>query len=573
MRSTLLVMLATGLAAIAAAQGLAPDEVRTSSAPYIPPSSPNTLRTDVNLVEVPVVVRDGKRHTIAGLQQSDFEVYDTGKKQAITGFHVETFQAGATAALPVKAAAGTSAPPSGSESKGKASRYVVLCIDDLNTTFADLKHVKDAAERFVRTGLAPDDLVAVVTTAWPRPSAFTADPGQSAESIRKITPQSRFAEEGNSSCPRLTAYQAYLITNRLDPQTLDGVVTEDMACKRLQRSVAVQDVQSMASQLWEHAKMNATNTIYAIRGMVDSLGKLPGRRMLLLTSSGFLSGNLEYLEDELISRAVHAEVVINALDAKGLYTVPAGRPIDAPQPQGRGAARTIAAEASIQGRQMSAKDDAMEVLAAGTGGSFYHNSNDLDHGFQQLGVLPETVYVLGFSPADNVADGRYHSLKVKLLGKHYTLQSRLGYTAPKDAPAIQAKPTALDLAATAEDTPSDVPVTMALQPGPADGNGPSATLVVHLDVGKLAFETRGDRRVQKLIFLTALIDANGAFVSGTRSEMELALKPETYEKLSGPGFNVRLPVRGPAGAWRIRAVVQQGTDGKLTAGNLSAELK
>ncbi len=38
----------------------------------------------------------------------------------------------------------------------------------------------------------------------------------------------------------------------------------------------------------------------------------------------------------------------------------------------------------------------MESLADGTGGTFFHNSNDLGIGFKSLTEMPEVVYVLSF---------------------------------------------------------------------------------------------------------------------------------------------------------------------------------
>jgi hypothetical protein len=302
---------------------------------------------------------------------------------------------------------------------------------------------------------------------------------------------------------------------------------------------------------------------------------MPGRRMLLLASSGFLSGNLEYLLDDMTTKALHAEVVINTLDAKGLYTLTPGRPIDAPPVRGR-SVRTQIAEASIQSRQASAKDDGMASLALGTGGAFYHNSNDLDKGFHDLGTIPDVVYVLGFSPSDAAPDGRYHPLKVKLTANHhYSLQSRMGYTAPSKNPSApeQRQPSRLDTEAMATDTLDEVPVSLAWIPAKPENGNPSVNVAVHLDVKHLKFDTRTDRRTLKLTYIVNILSAGGAFIAGRQGEIELTLKPETYDALSPDGMNVMLPLQAPAGTYTLRGVVQEGIDGKISASSLPLELR
>ncbi len=57
-RPYLAVAAVLALLGLATAQSIAPDEMHAHTVPYLPPSTV-TLRTQVNLVEVPVVVRDG----------------------------------------------------------------------------------------------------------------------------------------------------------------------------------------------------------------------------------------------------------------------------------------------------------------------------------------------------------------------------------------------------------------------------------------------------------------------------------------------------------------------------------
>jgi len=82
---------------------------------------------------------------------------------------------------------------------------------------------------------------------------------------------------------------------------------------------------------------------------------------------------------------------------------------------------------------MSLNQDVMAELADGTGGTFFHNSNDLQGGLKLLTAAPEYVYLLQFS-LDNVKpDGTYHRLRVKVDKEGLHLQARRGYYAPKPA--------------------------------------------------------------------------------------------------------------------------------------------
>src|ERR1035438_4974766 len=90
-------VLAVALYSAWAEPQIAPDEARARTQPYIPPSAV-IVRTQVELVEVPVVVRDRQHQAVSGLRQSDFAVYDAGKKQEITAFSVESFVPGSAGA-------------------------------------------------------------------------------------------------------------------------------------------------------------------------------------------------------------------------------------------------------------------------------------------------------------------------------------------------------------------------------------------------------------------------------------------------------------------------------------------
>jgi len=547
------------------AQSIAPDEMHARTVPYVPPS-PVRLRTEVDVVEVPVVVRDGQRRAVAGLTKNDFEIYDTGVRQTITAFSEQRFTSQVDAGRSTKPAAAADVAGPKNESR---SRFVALCFDDLNMDALALKPVKEAAERFVKTGLAPGDRVAVVTTAQSQDSQFTGDVPKLVEQIARVTSHQRSTDDSVQQCLRIRPYEAYLIANNLDNELLKAKLGECSTCYHA--PCPPNQVTSMSEAIWEHSLSNSKNTLRVLGGLVDGMAKLPGERMILLTSAGFLTGNLEVDQDLLMAKALHAAVVINTLDAKGLYAVnPTG---DASTPKAFWPSpRERIVEAKNAERVADAPNDAMAVLASGTGGAFYHNNNDLALGFRRLGMVPEIMYVLSFSPSGVAADGRFHSLKVRLAaGQRYSLQARLGYAASSANAAVPSSPLSkLDSEAMASDTISDLPVRFTWEQwaGP-----PGITMVAHLDLDHLHFETRQGRRGQKLTLVGVLLDARGGFVTGKRSELDLNLTDATFAQLARAGLTVSMTLPVPPGSYSARGVVEDALDGKLTAAGGAVEVK
>ena len=61
---------------------------------------------------------------------------------------------------------------------------------------------------------------------------------------------------------------------------------------------------------------------------------------------------------------------------------------------------------------MSLNEAIMTEFANGTGGTYFHNSNDLEGGLKTLTQVPEYLYLLEFSPSMKKPDGKFHALKV-----------------------------------------------------------------------------------------------------------------------------------------------------------------
>src|SRR5580658_6105933 len=98
--------------------------------------APVTFSERVNLVSVPVVVRDREGHAVGNLRQEDFQLFDKGKLQTITKFTVEKTEVSAPAAPTGSAAiaggsTATAPTPVSSRPIIVPERYVAFLFDDV----------------------------------------------------------------------------------------------------------------------------------------------------------------------------------------------------------------------------------------------------------------------------------------------------------------------------------------------------------------------------------------------------------------------------------------------------------
>ena len=92
-----------------------------------------------------------------------------------------------------------------------------------------------------------------------------------------------------------------------------------------------------------------------------------------------------------------------------------------------------------------ASQQALYMLADGTGGFVIVNNNDLLAGLEKIGAEQNQFYIIGYAPNES-AEGSCHTLSVKV--EHgYKVRSRSGYCNVKNADLLSGKPTELQLEA------------------------------------------------------------------------------------------------------------------------------
>jgi VWFA-related protein len=581
-RTTLFTAVATGvglLAVMSFAQALSPDEVRISSGPYPPPVA--TLRVQTNEVQVGVVVRDGKGKVVSGLKPEDFAVYDDGKEQAISSFSVETRELH----VPMeKAAAGapTAEQANSAAQAPRRARYVALYFDDLNTPFGDMRHVQLAAENFIRQGVGVNDKIALFTASGLQTIDFTTNAREALDTIEQLKFHGRTIK--SAGCPLITPYDAYEIATEPQPPIGNGggsptyqtILQEAWKCNCYDQTNLEPDcrsqqevfIRSEAQQIWDSIREMSQATLATIGRTINALIQQPGERVLVLASSGFLTGTLEIEVDQMVENALRAGVVINALDAKGLYT--SARVMDPnhgyTDDSGNG---VLLHSLENFGPAMSEANGAMVDFAVGTGGRFFRNRNDLAAGYYSLAAAPETEYLLGFAPEKEKLDGKFHKLKVEVKAAGNFVQARPGYFAATKEPSSKAAlPTAeekIDAEVHGSEELSDFPLSVSSQPRTASNGSWEVSVQTHVDIQKLPFEVQQDRHVDMLTFVLALFDARGKLVTGKEAQMQLALKPESFERFSKSGIGGGMSLEAPAGEYRLRVVVEEALHGEMSA--------
>src|SRR5262249_18232714 len=150
---------------------------------------------------------------------------------------------------------------------------------------------------------------------------------------------------------------------------------------------------------------------------------------MVFISPGFLLSTMIAERSDAIDRATKAGIVIDTLDARALYTPDANGDIANPQ---HDSYNTAGFKSSYRVSAHFAQSEILSDFDNGTGGTYFHNRNDLDVGLRNSIAAPSTTYLLGFSPQNLKLNGSFHTLKVGLSGKQkYSVQARRGYYAPR----------------------------------------------------------------------------------------------------------------------------------------------
>ena len=278
-----------------------------------------TFKVKVNLVEVRVVVRDAEGHAIGTLKQEDFQLLDNGKPQVISKFSME--QAGTNRAIYHDTANGPSEPPPVTK-QIVPQHFIAYLFDDVHMKLGDLSQARNAAKQQL-AAIAAHRPGGHITDLGSNATRFHRRPRQAAGDVGSLTLHP-LGQSAVTPCPNISYYMADLIQNKHDQQALETATQDALDCAYADNPQMYNQANTMAqTAAIEELNRRDDETRLALdqlNNVIRRMAALPGERIIILASPGFINPDEISRQSEMMERAVKAKVIINTLDVRGLYT-------------------------------------------------------------------------------------------------------------------------------------------------------------------------------------------------------------------------------------------------------------
>lgn len=395
-----------------------------------------TIQVNVRQVLVPVVVTDKRGQHVTGLTQSDFQVLEDGIEQKITSFVSERVDVLTEHGPdgPGRATDRTAQPtPAG------ARCTYLICLDAMHASFKSFVQARKALKKLFGAERAADSqyvLLAVGRTTDVLDGP-TSDPSKVLATLDGSDFQKTFSKSLKiSSQAVLSDFENELKAVR------EACDRNDPSCE-----VRMNALPLRASAIEEYERFATTQFLRQFRSVVERMAQIQGRRMLILISDGFVlapgeipfrllaayfpnlrsTRSLERIQDEIepiFKLAEKVNVPIYTIDARGLYAPPA---FDA----SRGNVSTYFAPNIDRALSGIASDEGATLLeiASATGGTAFHDRNDLLAGLQRAFADGREYYMLSYTPSNETQDGKFRRIEVKVRNRGVVVSAKRGYWA------------------------------------------------------------------------------------------------------------------------------------------------
>jgi len=540
--------------------------VLAQTTPATTPQKPKDDQDEVvkittNLVQVDAVVtKDGK--PVTDLTPDDFEIYEDGKKQAITSFAYISNVLG-TAVTATKIKPGDVPQPPRPINPNDPHRTIAFVVDDLGISAESMGQVRKQLRKFINEQLQPNDLVAIIRT------------GGEMGALQQFTNDKRLLS-------RAVEQLRWNMCNRVGitaMPVLGGVGYQSLCARDSMRS-----------------------TFNALRFIIDAMGHLPGRKSMVFMSDSLPiedQDDLNFLRDirsgggdggggglkpaaapggddsalgwpdatnysvalrKIAEKAIRSSVVIYSVDTAGLQTtsLTAADSFHGNGPQ-------FAAILNARSRLLWLRREGSDLIARHTGGFQIRNSNSFE--FDRIVQDQSGYYLLGYRPTEETFNRKFHHIKAKVKRSGMSLRTRLGFFGVSDEEASKTRLTTRDmtnLALTSPFAAQDVQIDLSSFFFNDKAYGSLVRSFVYIVASDLEFTTVDGRHQASVELHGVVFGDNGAIVEQLRRGITISLPENEYAAAlkNGLGFNVDIPVKRN-GAFQVRVAIRDRKTSKI----------
>ncbi len=485
-------------------------------------NQPYSMSVNSQLVIEPVVVKDKQGNPIAGLTAKDFTITEDGVPQAIRSCEYQSLQKTVTPAVPYKPKnviiynkliRTQIAPEPAGSTLYKNHRLLALYFDMSAMYPADQLRALDAAQKFLKTQMQPDDLVAIL----------------------------RYSSGSVDVLQDFTADRDRLLSIL---QTM--VVGEGQGFNQTEDDSSASDVGAAFGQ--DDSEFNIFNTdrqLSALQTTAKMLGRLSEKKSLIYFASGLRLNGLDNQAQlhATIDDAIRSGVSFWPIDARGLVaTAPLG---DATKASQGNASMYTGAAARAMMTDFNQSQDTLFALAGDTGGKALLDSNDLASGIVRAQRSVSSYYILGYYTSNTEQNGRFRRIKVTLKGyPGASLDYRQGYYAGKvfskftDADKERQLEDALRLT----DPITDLTIAMEIDYFQLNHAEYFVPIIVKIPGSELALAKKRGAAYTRMDFIGEIKDDYGGItVTNLRDHVDVKLSDQTASQLA------KLPLEYDAG--------------------------
>jgi VWFA-related protein len=553
-----------------------------------PAPPPVIFKVETSYVDVDAIVTDKQGNIIPGLTKDDFELFEDGKPQKIDMFSYVNIPAVTQARFlaadrPISSDVKSNAP-------SLAGRLYVLVLDDLDTNPLRSQFVIKAARQFVEQNFAANDLAAIVYTSGRGDASqeFTGDRRLLLASIDKFVGRKLLSLTLAKADEFFNQHLMELQVNAAsanDPENNGAPVQSGT----VRGPIGYPDVTSDPDDF--ERGYRAQQVLDTLKSLSETLGGVRGRRKALL----FFSEGIDYpiydvfgsqaatnvliATKDAIAAAARSNVSFFTIDPRGLVGMSAEE-IElgaSPDPSRGFDAHGLVAE-------MRLSQDSLRTLADETGGFAAVNSRNLTPVFERIVRTTSMYYVIGYYPPDHPRDGAFHKIEVRVKPPGLQVSARKGYASPRGktreelakeerdrqlrlGKTVASPQTSAELREVLNSPLQQSGLTLAVQAAPFKSKPKESTvaLAIEVDGSRLHFEPRNNGTVfhddVEVSFFA--LDDKGKPHQGNFYNLNLTLRPDTYERVRTVGLRLNPRVTLPPGRYQVRVGVRETGAGEL----------